>query len=123
MKIIIILGIFMIVFAVVSCVLSSIAASISASITTQFCADLRKTVFHKVESFSAADIDKFGTSSLVTRNTTDVTQIQTFLSMVFRVGLMAPMMSAVGLILCVLSAGKVSIVLVIAIPLLVRLRL
>ena len=119
MKIIIILGIFMIVFAVVSCVLSSIAASISASITTQFCADLRKTVFHKVESFSAADIDKFGTSSLVTRNTTDVTQIQTFLSMVFRVGLMAPMMSAVGLILCVLSAGKVSIVLVIAIPLLV----
>lgn len=119
MKIIIILGIFMIVFAVVSCVLSSIATSISASITTQFCADLRKTVFHKVESFSAADIDKFGTSSLVTRNTTDVTQIQTFLSMVFRVGLMAPMMSVVGLILCVLSAGKVSIVLVIAIPLLV----
>lgn len=119
MKIIIILGIFMIVFAVVSCVLSSIAASISASITTQFCAQLRKEVFHKVESFSAAEIDKFGTSSLITRNTTDVTQIQTFLSMVFRVGLLAPMMAAVGLVLCLMTAGKVSVVLVVAIPLLV----
>jgi radical SAM protein with 4Fe4S-binding SPASM domain len=116
---IILLGFVMIGLAVLSCVLSSISAGITASITTGFCGELRKEIFHKVESFSAADLDRFGTSSLITRNTTDVTMIQTFLSMALRMGLLAPMMAAVGLVLCVVSAGKVSVVLVIAIPLLI----
>ena len=118
-NLIIILGLVMIGLSVLACVMSSIAAGITASITTQFCADLRREVFHKVESFSSAEIDRFGTSSLITRNTTDVTQIQTFLSMAFRMGLMAPMMTAVGVVLCVLTAGGVSAVLVIAIPILI----
>lgn len=118
-KLIITLGIAMMVFSVLAAVIGMISASISASITTQFCADLRGKIFHKVQSFSAAEIDKFGTSSLITRNTTDVTQIQTFLPMFFRLGIMAPMMGAVGLVLCLMTAGKVSIVLVIAIPVLI----
>ena len=118
-KLIITLAIIMIALAVFACVLTMFSSSISSSISTKFCADLRKEIFHKIESFSAAEVDKFGTSSLITRNTTDVTQIQTFLSMVFRVGLMAPMMLIVGLILCVTMAGKVSIVLVIAVPILI----
>ena len=118
-KLIIILGTAMIALAVLSCVLNSIAADITAAITTTFCADLRKKIFHKVESFSAAEIDRFGSSSLITRNTTDVTQIQTFLSMCFRMGLLAPMMTAVGLVLCILTAGRVSVVLVFAIPVLI----
>ena len=118
-SLIIILGIIMIALAVFACVMNSIAAGISASITTSFCAELRKEIFHKVESFSGADIDRFGTASLITRNTTDVTQIQTFLAMALRMGLLAPMMTAVGLVLCVLTAGKVSVVLVISIPLLI----
>ena len=116
---IIILTIVMIGLAVFSCVLRIIAAGISASITTTFSAELRNEIFHKVESFSAVEIDKFGSSSLITRNTSDVTQIQTFLSTFFKMGLLAPMMAAVGLILCVFLAGKVSIVLVIAIPVLI----
>ena len=118
-KLIIILAIAMIAFAVISCGMSVLSARLSASITTKFSADLRREVFHKVESFSAAEIDKFGTSSLITRNTTDVTQIQTFLSMVFRIGFMAPMMGAVGFTLCLMMAGKVSVVLVAAIPVLI----
>ena len=118
-SLIIILGVIMIGLALLACFLSTISAGITASITTAFCSDLRREIFHKVESFSAAEIDKFGTSSLITRNTTDVTQIQTFLAMAMRMGLLAPMMMAVGLVLCVLSAGKVSVVLVIAIPVLI----
>ena len=118
-NLIIILAVVMAAFAVLACVLSIFAAGISSSITTQFTADLRREIFHKVETFSSVEIDKFGSSSLVTRNTTDVTQIQTFLSMVFRMGIMAPMMAAVGLVLCIMTAGKVSIVLVVAIPLLI----
>ena len=113
------LAISMIVLAVVACVLSIVASSISSSLSTRFCADLRREIFHKIESFSAAEIDRFGSSSLITRNTTDVTQMQTFLSLVFRVGLMAPMMLVVGIIMCVTVAGKVSIVLVVAVPILI----
>ena len=116
---IITLTIVMVGLAVFSCIIRIIAAGISASITTTFSAELRNEIFHKVESFSAAEIDKFGSSSLITRNTSDVTQIQTFMSTFFKMGLLAPMMAAVGLILCVFLAGKVSIVLVIAVPVLI----
>ncbi len=119
MTLIIVLALAMIGCAVLACVLSVISAGISASITTKFSADLRKEIFHKVESFSAVEIDRFGTSSLITRNTADVTQIQTFLSMAFRLGLLAPMMTGVGLVLCLLTAGRVSIVLMISIPILI----
>ena len=117
-SLLVMLCIVMICLAVLSCVLSIISASISASITTKFSADLRREIYHKVQGFSAAEIDRFGTSSLITRNTTDVTTIQTFLSLLFRMGLLAPMMTAVGTILCVTMAGKVAVVLVIAIPVL-----
>ena len=118
-KLLIVLAIAMLVLAVFACVISMIAASLSASITTKFCADLRKEIFHKIQGFSAPDIDRFGSSSLITRNTTDVTQVQTFISMVFRIAFMAPLMAVVGLILCLMTAGKVAIVLVIAVPILI----
>ena len=118
-QLIIVLAIVMIGLALVACVISIISTTISASITTKFTADLRKEIFHKVQTFSAVEMDKFGSSSLITRNTTDVTQVQTFLSMVFRIGMMAPVMCAVGLVLCVVTAGKVAIVLVVAIPVLI----
>ncbi len=116
---IIAIGIAMIVLAVFACVMNVISTSISAAVTTKFSADIRKEIFHKVQRFSAAEIDKFGTASLITRSTTDVTTIQTFFSMLFRIGLMAPAMAVIGLILSVATAGEISMVLAIAIPVLV----
>ncbi len=118
-KLIIAIGISMIVLAVFACVMNVISTSISASVTTKFSADIRQEIFHKVQSFSAAEIDKFGTASLIARSTTDVTTIQTFFSMLFRIGLMAPAMAVIGLILSVATAGEISMVLAIAIPVLV----
>ena len=66
--------------------------------------------------FSAAEIGKFGTASLVTRNTTDVTVIQNFLVQLFRIGLLAPMMAVIGLVMSVAFTGQLALVLVIAIP-------
>ena len=116
---IIAIGIAMIVLAVFACVMNVISTSVSAAVTTKFSADIRKEIFHKVQRFSAAEIDKFGTASLITRSTTDVTTIQTFFSMLFRIGLMAPAMAVIGLILSVATAGEISMVLAIAIPVLV----
>lgn len=123
-QLIITLGVAMGAIAVIACVTNIIAANLAAILTTKFSADIRQEVFYKVQEFSAAEIDKFGSASLITRSTTDVSTIQTFMSMLFRIGLMAPSMAVVGLILSVASAGEISTVLAIAIPiLLVALRI
>ena len=118
MGLIISMAIAMGVIAIVSCVCNIIAAKISSKVSTQVCADIRTAVFDKVSDFSAAEIDKFGTASLITRSTADVTTIQTFLSMLLRFGILAPMIAVVGLILSVSTAGEVSLVLAIAVPIL-----
>ena len=112
------LTIAMIILTIIACATNIVGTNISARITTEFSRDLRKEVFDKVQGFSAAEIDKFGTASLITRNTNDVTTIQTFLSMALRLGLLAPMMAVVGLVLASATAGPTSSILAIAIPIL-----
>ena len=63
-------------------------------------------------------MDKFGTASLVTRSTSDITNVQNFLTLLLRVGLLAPMMAAAGLVFSAVTGGKVSSVLLVAIPVL-----
>ena len=64
------------------------AAWLAVAVTTKFSADLRAELFHKVQTFSAAEIDKFGTASLITRNTTHVTTVQRFATQLPGLGLM-----------------------------------
>ena len=118
-SLIIILAIVMIVISVVACLTNVIGSAIAAKITAKFSADLRREIFHQVQGFSAAEMDKFGTSSLVTRSTTDVTTIQNFLSMLLKMGVLAPLMLIVGLIMASVTGGKVGSVLIIAIPILI----
>ncbi len=116
---IIYLAVAMIILSVVACITNIVSTNLAAKLTARFSADLRKEVFHKVQSFSASEMDKFGTASLITRTTTDVTVIQSFLIMLFRIGLLAPMMAVIGLILSVATTGKLALVLAIAVPLLI----
>jgi ATP-binding cassette subfamily B protein len=109
----------MVALAAVSCGTSVAAARIAAAVTTKFSADLRRELFVRVQGFSAAEIDKFGTASLITRNTTDVTTIQTFLTQLLGLGLLAPVTAVAGLVLSVAFAGKVAVVIAIAVPVLI----
>lgn len=113
-----IIAIVMAVMALVSCVANVIATVLSAKISTKFAADVRSEIFHKVQDFSAAEMDRFGTASLVTRSTSDVTNVQMFLTMLLRMGVMAPLMAVAGLVLSSVTGGKVSSVLDTAIPVL-----
>ena len=101
-----------------SCVISFLSVKIASYISTDFAAQLRNQVFSKVQEFSAAEMDKFGTASLVTRSTSDITNVQNFLTLMLRIGLLAPMMAAAGLIFSAATGGEVSSVLLIAIPVL-----
>lgn len=104
--------------AVFSCLISFGSVKIASGISTSFAAQLRDKVFSTVQSFSAADLDQFGTASLITRSTSDITNVQNFLTLLLRVRLLAPMMAIAGLIFSASTGGKVSFVLLFAIPVL-----
>ena len=102
----------------VTCVASIITTVLSAKISTKFAADLRREIFYQVQSLSAADMDRFGTASLVARSTSDVTGVQTFFMLLLRMGIMAPLMAVAGMVLSAATGGKVSSVLNVSIPVL-----
>ena len=103
---------------VLACVVNFLSVKIASRISTDFSAALRGQVFEKVQSFSAAELDKFGTASLVTRSTSDITNVQNFLTLLLRIGILAPMMAVAGLIFSAATGGQVSSVLTVAIPVL-----
>lgn len=103
---------------VLACVVNFLSVKIASRISTDFSAALRGQVFEKVQSFSAAELDKFGTASLVTRSTSDITNVQNFLTLLLRIGILAPMMAITGLIFSAATGGQVSSVLTVAIPVL-----
>ena len=103
---------------VLSCIISFLSVKIASYISTDFGAQLRNQVFSRVQEFSAVEMDKFGTASLVTRSTSDITNVQNFLTLLLRVGLLAPMMAVAGLVFSAATGGQVSSVLLVAIPVL-----
>ena len=92
-------------------------AYFGAKASVNFAADLRKDVYSKVQRFSFANIDKFSTSSLVTRMTNDITQLQNFVNMLLRMALRSPGMLIGGIIMAILLKPSLSLVLAVTIPL------
>ena len=77
-----------------ACALGSLLAAVCASkISSNFSANLRGQVFHKVQSFSMEEIGNFSTASLITRSTNDITQVQMLIVMGLEVLLKAPIMA------------------------------
>ncbi len=99
--------------------LVSIGASyFSSRISAGFGRDVRGKVFSHVENFSLQEFDKIGTASLITRTTNDINQVQQVLVMMMRMMVMAPMMCIGGLIMALSKDAKLTLVLVVAIPVL-----
>ena len=73
-------GAMMMLFAVISALLTLVSGFVSAQLSGHFSMHLREDIFHCVEDFSPAEIDRFSTASLITRSTNDVTQIQNVFS-------------------------------------------
>lgn len=83
--------------------------------------DLRRDVFSKVTNFNSSEMDQFSTASLITRSTNDITQIQNFLSMGFRMMCFAPIMGLGGLIMGI--SKSISLAWIMALALIVMLGL
>ncbi len=98
-------------------ILSNVAAGyLTARASMGFGRDLRSKVFTKVTSFSLDEIDRFGTASLITRTTNDITQVQQLTFMMLRMMVSAPMMAIGGIIMAVGKEPKLSWILIVAIP-------
>jgi len=79
-------------------------------------ADMRAAVFDRVQRFSAREMNRFGTPSLITRNTNDIQQIQLFLQLGMTLMVIAPIMCVGGVIMAVKEGAELSILLVVAVP-------
>jgi ATP-binding cassette subfamily B protein len=79
--------------------------------------DLRGALFEKVQLFSARDMNRFGTATLITRNTNDVQQLQLFLQMALTILVIAPIMGIGGVIMALYEDVSLSLVLVVVVPL------
>jgi ATP-binding cassette subfamily B protein len=79
--------------------------------------DLRDALFEQVQLFSARDMNRFGTATLITRNTNDVQQLQLFLQMALTIMVIAPIMGIGGVIMALYEDVSLSLVLVVVVPL------
>ncbi|MBC2191000.1 ABC transporter ATP-binding protein [Listeria sp. FSL L7-0229] len=114
-------GMQMLLISFASVILSVIVVYLASKISMGFGKDLRDKIFTKVEDFSLQEFDKVGTSSLITRTTNDVVQIQNVLYMMMRLMVMAPIMLLGGIIMAVGRDAKLSLIFVIVLPLLLLL--
>jgi ATP-binding cassette subfamily B multidrug efflux pump len=89
---------------------------LGAKVAMGFGRDVRGAIFAKVESFSQAEVNGFGSPSLITRNTNDVLQIQTLVFMSLTVIISAPILIVGGIILAVRTDPQLSLLLVVVLP-------
>jgi ATP-binding cassette subfamily B protein len=111
-------GFFMLGVALLSAFLVITSSYMSSFVASRFAADLRKKVFERVTSYSAKEINKFGVSSLITRTTNDINQIQQVTVMIFRMMISAPIMMIGGVIMALSKDVKLSLVIIAVLPVL-----
>ncbi|MCD7839336.1 MAG: ABC transporter ATP-binding protein/permease [Erysipelotrichaceae bacterium] len=91
----------------------------SARISTSITCDIRNDIFSKVQSFSPAEFDKFGISSLITRTNNDAYQIQLFVNTLLRTALLTPVMVIVSFALTLTTSLELSLIIVATLPFIV----
>ena len=108
------MGLLMIVVAFVSLAGGALCGKYAAIASSGFAKNLRKALFEKIQDFSFANIDKFSTAGLVTRMTTDVTNVQQSFQMIIRICVRSPFMLIFSLIMCLRLAPEVSWIFLVA---------
>lgn len=115
---ILITGVILIVMALCSLTCGGLAGFTAAKASAGFAKNLRHDVFSKVQTFSFSNIDKFSSSSLVTRMTTDVTNVQMSYMMIIRTAVRSPLMLVFSVIMAAIMGGWLAATFVVVIPVL-----
>ncbi len=118
MDVIVRYGIELIIMAVISLVFGVAAGNTCATASTGFAKNLRKDMFYKIQDYSFENIDKFSVSSLVTRMTTDVVNVQMSFMMIIRVAIRSPLMMIFSFVMGFVMGGRLAMIFLVTIPLL-----
>lgn len=112
------IGITLIICAILSLIFGMLSGMFAAKASSGFAKNLRQDLYYKVQTFSFANIDKFSTSSLVTRLTTDITNVQMAYQMIIRIAVRAPLMLIISLFFALSINKSLSLIFLIIIPIL-----
>ena len=113
------LGLILVVMSIASLACGGGAGYTGAKASAGFARNVRRDVFTRVQSFSFENIDKFSTASLVTRMTTDITNVQMAFMMVIRIAVRAPLMFVFAVVMAYIMGGSLATTFVIVIPVLI----
>lgn len=105
----------MLVMAACSLLFGVLAGKYAASASTGFACNLRDSMYENIQNFSFSNIDKYSTAGLVTRMTTDVTNLQNSYQMILRIAVRAPLMMVCSMAMCFLISVKLSLIFLVAV--------
>ena len=118
MDVIVKYGVSLLVMAIISLIFGGAAGATCARASAGFARNLRKDMFYHIQDYSFENIDKFSVSSLVTRLTTDITNVQMAYMMIIRVAIRCPLMLVFSFVMGFVMGGRLAIIFLITIPLL-----
>lgn len=111
-------GVILIVMATLSLIFGIGAGNACSTASCGFAKNIRKDMFYNIQNFSFANIDKFSTSSLVTRLTTDISNVQMAYMMIVRIAIRCPLMLVFAFVMAFIMGGKMAAIFLFVIPVL-----
>lgn len=103
-------GLLMLLMAFASLLFGILGGVFASDASSGFAANLRDAMYENIQRFSFSNIDKYSTAGLVTRMTTDVTNLQNAFMMIIRIAVRAPLMMIIALVMCVVISPKISLI-------------
>ena len=107
-------GLIMVGMGLLSLLFGILAGRVSAYASTGFAANLRLSMYRNIQTFSFADIDKYSTSGLVTRMTTDVNSLQNAFQQILRITVRAPFRLLLSVVMCLIIDPRLSLIFIVA---------
>ena len=112
-------GILMVMLALLGLAFGAMAGKCAASASAGLSANLRQAIYNNIQTFSFSNIDKFSVPGLVTRMTTDITNVQNAFMMVIRIAVRAPLMLVFSYAMCLIISPRMSLMFLIAVVFLI----
>ena len=110
------IGALLIISALASLVFGILSGKFSARASSGFAKNLRKNMYYNVQDFSFSNIDKFSTASIITRHTTDVTNVQMAFQMLIRIAVKSPLLLVFSLIMVLTINAKLALIFLVMVP-------
>ncbi len=111
-------GLILVLMAVVSLCFGALAGYTGSKASAGFARNLRRDIFTKIQDFSFENIDRFSSASLVTRMTTDISNVQMAFMMLIRIAVRAPLMFIFAVVMAYIMGGRLASTFVVVIPVL-----